>query len=538
MTSAGRRKASWIPRPVAVNVILWNGCAALSIICRQRHGGSGRSLGSIGACALLRQRVAPTGSAAVVVPCLSTSSPPRRLAMAARSRSWGSDGHWKRLAFKNLSIFRDRGEDEEECSGCVRLSLPDVHMEDAGGRGRPVGQAPALAARGTRQVGGRPRHAAAGAPALHIGREAHAVSRDAARTDVASAAVPVAAALASAPRPGSRPVPSVGARSGIQPDLYRKKEAVFFQSRDVSSHSASATLAAPTHAGRLHFRLKYDFDKSDLVVHVIEDSGAVYGCLQPWSWVGPVWTSREAPGGFGEPCVRVALLPEVDSKQRQALMRRRSTDPLFDETFKFPVSFDDVPSRTLLFQVFDYDRYSRNDVTGEVRVPLADVDVTTETEVWCDIEKTEKAKRDWPELLLSLSYLPSAGRLTVVILEAANLVPDSDKDKPDTCVKVSLTCGDRKTKKRKTSVKKGSAQPAWNEALSFDVTEEQLSRAQLCVQVCRHGSSGVSCSASLGGFQLGPGGSNVTEEGQRHWKEMLANPRKAMSRWHALQPNP
>ncbi|KAK8774836.1 hypothetical protein V5799_010631 [Amblyomma americanum] len=252
---------------------------------------------------------------------------------------------------------------------------------------------------------------------------------------------------------------------------------------------------------------------------------------------GPRQDQQLGGRGFGEPCVRVTLLPEVDSKQRQALMRRRSTDPLFDETFKFPVSFDDVPSRTLLFQVFDYDRFSRNDVTGEVRVPLADVDVTTETEVWCDIDRTEKAKRDWPELLLSLSYLPSAGRLTVVVLKAANLVPESDKDKPDTYVKVSLSCGERKPKKRKTSVKKGSAQPAWNEALSFDVSEEQLGRAQLCVAVWRHGSSGVSCSSSLGGFQLGPGG-DATEEGQRHWRDMLANPRRAVARWHALQPSP
>ncbi|KAH9379600.1 hypothetical protein HPB48_020299 [Haemaphysalis longicornis] len=131
----------------------------------------------------------------------------------------------------------------------------------------------------------------------------------------------------------------------IQPDLYRKKEAVFFQSREASASSASATAAVPTHAGRLHFRLKYDFDKSDLVVHVIEamDLGGP-GSQRQLDPVGPSGV------GFGEPCVRVVLLPEVDSKQRQALMRRRSTDPLFDETFKFPVSFDDLPARTLLFQ--------------------------------------------------------------------------------------------------------------------------------------------------------------------------------------------
>lgn len=465
--------------------------------------------------------------------------------MAARSRSWGSDGHWKRLAFKNLSIFRDRGDDEEECPGsCVRLSLPDVHMEEpaessaSGGSATRVRRSPLVA---------RAKSVDARAMPLLV----HRLSISSDRRTPSPETLPeppsprprsLSPLLSPAPH-AQDPASPIGS---IQPDLYRKKEAVFFQSREASASSASATAAVPAHAGRLHFRLKYDFDKSDLVVHVIE--AMELGGAGPQRQLDHVGSSG---AGFGEPCVRVVLLPEVDSKQRQALMRRRSTDPLFDETFKFPVSFDDLPARTLLFQVFDYDRLSRNDVTGEVRVQLADVDVTTETEVWCDIERTEKAQRDWPELLLSLSYLPSAGRLTVVILKAANLVPESDKDKPDTYVKVTLCCGDRKAKKRKTSVKKASAQPAWNEALSFDVTEEQLSRAQLLVNVWRHGCSGASTATSLGAFQLVSGGASssaslgsfqlgpaTTDAGAQHWRDMLANPRRAVARWHALQPNP
>ncbi|KAH9379597.1 hypothetical protein HPB48_020302 [Haemaphysalis longicornis] len=122
----------------------------------------------------------------------------------------------------------------------------------------------------------------------------------------------------------------------------------------------------------------------------------------------------------------------------------------------------------------------------------------------------------------------------------------------DTYVKVTLCCGDRKAKKRKTSVKKASAQPAWNEALSFDVTEEQLSsRAQLLVNVWRHGCSGASTATSLGAFQLVSGGASssaslgsfqlgpaTTDSGAQHWRDMLANPRRAVARWHALQPNP
>lgn len=60
----------------------------------------------------------------------------------------------------------------------------------------------------------------------------------------------------------------------IQPDLYKKKETVFFQSREARSSSCGSPSGSggsvASKFGRLHFRLKYDFDKSDLVVHVIE----------------------------------------------------------------------------------------------------------------------------------------------------------------------------------------------------------------------------------------------------------------------------
>lgn len=78
--------------------------------------------------------------------------------------------------------------------------------------------------------------------------------------------------------------------------------------------------------------------------------------------------------------------------------------------------------------MFDYDRFSRNDVIGEVRMSMDEFDVTSSIEVWGEITKNKKPPEELQEVLLSLSYLPSAERLTVVLIKARNLFLPQDKE--------------------------------------------------------------------------------------------------------------
>lgn len=71
-------------------------------------------------------------------------------------------------------------------------------------------------------------------------------------------------------------------------------------------------------------------------------------------------------GGFNDPYVRLFLTPEVDSRKRQTSIHRNDTNPVFNDIFKFPVSHDALKAMSLLLQVFDYDKFSRNDIIGEV----------------------------------------------------------------------------------------------------------------------------------------------------------------------------
>ncbi|CAH1371657.1 unnamed protein product [Tenebrio molitor] len=248
--------------------------------------------------------------------------------------------------------------------------------------------------------------------------------------------------------------PPASPLGAIQPDLYMRKDGPLF--------IGSSPKSGPS-LGRLHFRLKYDFDRSDLIVHLIE-AHDLAGSDQ---------------GGFNDPYVRLALCPEVDSRKRQTTIRRNDPNPFFDQHFKFPISHEDLQSKSLILQVFDYDRFSRNDVIGEVRMSMDEFDVTSNIEVWGEITKNKKPPEELQEVLVSLSYLPSAERLTVVLLKARNLFLPQEKDSVDPFVKVYLLVNGKRIKKKKTAARKGSCNPVWNEALTFSLSASNIANAAI-----------------------------------------------------------
>lgn len=71
-------------------------------------------------------------------------------------------------------------------------------------------------------------------------------------------------------------------------------------------------------------------------------------------------------------------------------------------------------------------RFSRNEVMGSAKVPLSRVEVAGGAEVWAELSRERRPPEELQELLLSLSYLPSAERLTVVVLKARNLLPPQE----------------------------------------------------------------------------------------------------------------
>jgi hypothetical protein len=301
--------------------------------------------------------------------------------------------------------------------------------------------------------------------------------------------------------------PPASPLGAIQPDLYMRKDGPLF--------IGSSPKSGPS-LGRLHFRLKYDFDRSDLIVHLIE-AHDLAGSDQ---------------GGFNDPYVRLALCPEVDSRKRQTTIRRNDPNPFFDQHFKFPISHEDLQSKSLILQVFDYDRFSRNDVIGEVRMSMDEFDVTSNIEVWGEITKNKKPPEELQEVLVSLSYLPSAERLTVVLLKARNLFLTQEKDSVDPFVKVYLLVNGKRIKKKKTAARKGSCNPVWNEALTFSLSASNIANAAIEICIMDQANDLIGSNPLIGCCLIGP---KETGPERDHWLDMTQSPRKAIACWHTMR---
>lgn len=78
------------------------------------------------------------------------------------------------------------------------------------------------------------------------------------------------------------------------------------------------------------------------------------------------------------------------------------------------------------------------------------------------------------DVMLSLSYLPTAERLTVVIVKARKLKWAYSKANGDCFVKVYLLQNGKKISKKKTTLKKDEKTPIFNEAMIFSIPAAHL----------------------------------------------------------------
>ena len=102
----------------------------------------------------------------------------------------------------------------------------------------------------------------------------------------------------------------------------------------------------------------------------------------------------------------------------------------------------------------------------------------------------------------------------------------------DPFVKVQVILGTKRLKKKKTSTKKNTLNPTWNEALVFNLSKELLPRVTLEFFVCSDNLLGSN--ETLGKMSLGP---DSTGEELVHWKDMIAV-RSSNAMYHKLLPPP
>ncbi|XP_024885446.1 uncharacterized protein LOC112463326 isoform X1 [Temnothorax curvispinosus] len=249
-----------------------------------------------------------------------------------------------------------------------------------------------------------------------------------------------------------------------------------------------------------------------------------------------VLEARDLVAADGSPAqdtfVRVCLLPDRQTHV-QTRIYRGCPSPSYQEKFLFPL--DGGPAgRTLLVEVFSDESNIGGGASliGEASLklgPAARPPATT----WLALSGPALPTPHLGELMFSLSYLPTAERLTLVVVKARNLHGTS-LSPGDFFVKVYLLQQGKKMHKKKTSVKKGEKSPIFNEAIIFSVPAHALQTIQLRLTVAElNGDQGTNSKAySVGHIIVG---STSTGKALAHWRQMLTALRRPVAMWHPLR---
>ena len=186
-------------------------------------------------------------------------------------------------------------------------------------------------------------------------------------------------------------------------------------------------------------------------------------------------------------------------------------------------------------------------------------DVSKPITTWLSLSDSKHNSCIWGELMFSISYLPTAERLTVVVVKARNLkLVDESKDnqlqnvfakvckhfilvnfyllflRPPT--QVYLLKNGKKVSKKKTSVKRSDRSPIFNESMIFSVPPYMLNSIQVRLTIVNtmdlSPDSSRSTCLPIGHVIVG---GNTTGKGLRHWNQMLSSLRKPIAMWHVLR---
>jgi len=148
----------------------------------------------------------------------------------------------------------------------------------------------------------------------------------------------------------------------------------------LTSPSATSSMASK---GTLNYKIKYVSDPAVQKLHVTVVSASI-----PKKGLGK-----------SDPYVRVYLMPGTHMELKTKMISNNQ-NPVFNDEFSFVLKPDDVRRKTIVFQVFDKDTFSKDDGIGEVQVPLWNIaDLESETMNTMQLMEITKDANNKPKLL-------------------------------------------------------------------------------------------------------------------------------------------
>jgi len=231
-----------------------------------------------------------------------------------------------------------------------------------------------------------------------------------------------------------------------------------------------------------------------------------------------------------DPFVVIFLLPSKEDIFESKIVEK-TFNPLFDQVFEFSdILPQEIRKQSVVFRVYDHG-FSQNELIGVVMLPLEEADLYGVSMKMRIDEQVEKYQSDSKgDLLFSLTYLPTNRTIQGILLKATNLQKQDITGTSDPYVKVYVVHKGRKHSKWKSTIKKNTLLPVFNEPFQFDISNLNIQDISLEFVVMDY--DRFSKDSIVGHVQVGP--SAKEEMGRTHWEELISSPNQPISRWHTI----
>ncbi|NWW89878.1 SYTL1 protein, partial [Rhynochetos jubatus] len=274
--------------------------------------------------------------------------------------------------------------------------------------------------------------------------------------------------------------------------------------------------------GCVQFSLRYDPAKTELQVHVLR-------CRE----------LAEAKKRRSDPYIKTYLLPDKSNhSKRKTTVRKRSLDPVFNETLKYKLEKRDLQGRTLNLSVWHHDSLGRNLFLGEVEIALGAWDWANTRPEWFSLQPRvsvqhppTRSPHPQPPITPPHGGLPPTGELHIWVKDAQSLIP-LQSGTVDAFVQCYVLPDDSKASRQKTRVVKRSLNPLFNHTMVYDGFQAK-DLAEACAEFTLWHHEAFS-KRQLGGIRLslGTGSSyglpvgwmDSTAEEREVWGHLLQQP--------------
>uniref|UniRef100_A0A158PCC4 Rabphilin-3A Exophilin-1 n=1 Tax=Angiostrongylus cantonensis TaxID=6313 RepID=A0A158PCC4_ANGCA len=242
--------------------------------------------------------------------------------------------------------------------------------------------------------------------------------------------------------------------------------------------------------------------------------------------------------GFSDPYVKLHLLPgNAKATKLTSKTIEKTLNPEWNEELNYyGVTEEDKQKKTLRITVLDRDRIG-SDFLGETRVALRKLPMNVPKKYNLYLEHAIPVQQPHHDsevirgkILVALQYNIQQGSLFVTIKRCVELIGMDSTGFSDPYCKVSLTPITSKAHRQRTSTKKRTLNPEFNETLTFIVPFKDLPKKTLQIGVYDHDLG--KHDDYIGGIVLS---TSAKDARGKQWCDCIKNPGQTFEMWHQLQ---